>query len=52
MNGFEQTFIREIMNRQEENFRHIEERKHNDANIQAEADMTNVPDVRERKENR
>lgn len=49
MNGFEPAGVQETMKRQQENFHLREEKKHEDANIPPADNMTQVPDVRERK---
>lgn len=48
MNGFENVGIQETIKKQDENFKNLEQKKHDDANISAKDDMTSVPDVRER----
>lgn len=49
MNGFENASVQELAKKQTEDFRNLEQRKHDDAAASPKDDLRSIPDVRERK---
>lgn len=49
MNGFESVSVHETIQKQKDTLLDIEQRKKEDAKVSSNTDMSEVPDVRERK---